>query len=603
LDADKELRRAGWRLMRSAVKPHRTSMWTGVLAGLGWTVARVAVPTMVGIAVDRTIVKHHDNGALFRWVIAILVVGAVQALCTAMRRYAAFHLAIRVETDIRMRLVAHLQRLHFAFHDESQTGQLMSRANSDIQQINNVVLLVPLTIASTVTMAAVLGILIYRSPGLAFFALVSLPILNVAATRFTRHMYPVGLQQQQALAEVSNVAEETVTAIRVVKGFGAERRQIEALRGHTETVYQRSIAAANLRSNFLPMIDLLPTLGLVGILWYGGHQVLAGHLTIGDVIAANFYVLMLIWPLRMVGMLLGQIPRAVSAAGRIHEVLSTDTAVAERPGARGLPDGSGELRFEGVTFSYGRGRPVLEDLDLVIRGGEAVALVGATGSGKTTIARLVPRFYDVTAGRVLLDGADVRELRLTDLRRAVGIVFEDTFLFSESVRANIAFAQPDASTERVRAAARLAGADGFIDELPNGYETIVGQHGFTLSGGQRQRISIARAVLSDPRVLILDDATSSVDPTKEHEIRSALAEVMQGRTTLIIAHRPATIALADRVVLLDGRRVVAEGTHDGLLATSEAYRSVLARAELEGSAHQISEEDAAELLRLSGDTR
>ena len=603
MEAEKELRGAGWRLMRSAVKPHRKSVWIGVAAGLGWTAARVAVPTMVGIAVDRTIVNHHDNGALLRWVIAILAVGAIQALCTAVRRYAAFALAIRVETDIRMRLVAHLQRLHFAFHDESQTGQLMSRANSDIQQINNVILLVPLTIASTVTMFTVLGILIYRSPGLAFFALATLPILNVAATRFTKRMYPVGLQLQQGLAEVSNVVEETVTAVRVVKGFGAERRQIEALRGQTETVYERSIQAANLRSGFLPMIDLLPTLGLVGILWYGGQQVLAGHVTVGDIIAANFYVIMLIWPLRMVGMLLGQIPRAVSAAGRIHEVLATDAAVAERPDARPLPAGSGELTFEGVTFAYGRGRPVLEDLDLVIRGGEAVALVGATGSGKTTIARLVPRFYDVTAGRVLLDGVDVRELQLTELRRAIGIVFEDTFLFSESVRANIAFAQPDASMERVRAAARLAGADVFIDDLPDGYDTIVGQHGFTLSGGQRQRISIARAVLSDPRVLILDDATSSVDPTKEHEIRAALAEVMQGRTTLIIAHRPATIALADRVVLLDGRRVIAEGSHEGLLVTSEEYRAVLARAEVSGSGHQVAEEDAAELLRLSGDTR
>jgi len=603
VDAEKALRRAGWRLMWSAVKPHRKSVWTGVIAGLGWTAARVAVPTMVGIAVDRTIARHHDNPALLRWVIAILAVGAVQALCTAMRRYAAFALAIRVETDIRMRLVAHLQRLHFAFHDESQTGQLMSRANSDIQQINNVVLLVPLTIASTVTMFAVLGILVYRSPGLAFFALATLPILNVAATRFTKRMFPVGLQLQQALAEVSNVVEETVTGVRVVKGFGAERRQVEALRHQTENVYDRSIEAANLRSNFLPLIDLLPTLGLVGILWYGGHQVLAGHLTIGDIIAANFYVLMLIWPLRMVGMLLGQIPRAVSAGGRIHEVLATDAAVAERPDARPLPAGSGELRFEGVTFGYGRGRPVLEDLDLVIRGGEAVALVGATGSGKTTIARLVPRFYDVTAGRVLIDGVDVRDLKLTELRRAIGIVFEDTFLFSESVRANIAFAQPDAPMERVRAAARLAGADTFIDELPDGYDTVVGQHGFTLSGGQRQRISIARAVLSDPRVLILDDATSSVDPTKEHEIRAALAEVMHGRTTLIIAHRPATIALADRVVLLDGRRVVAEGTHDGLLVSSEAYRAVLARAEVEGSEHGVSEEDAAELLRLAGADR
>ncbi len=541
------------------------------------------------------------------WKVAILAVGAIQAACTGVRRYAAFALAFRVETDIRMRLVAHLQRLHFAFHDEAQTGQLMSRGNSDIQQINNVVLLVPLTIASTVTMILVLAILIYRSPGLAFFALASLPLLNVAATRFTRRMFPVGLSLQQRLAEVSNVVEETVSGIRVVKGFGAERRQIESLRGETDAVFDRSIAAANLRAGFLPLIDLLPTLGLVGILWYGGHQVLSGHLTLGDIVAANFYVLMLIWPLRMVGMLLGQVPRAVSAGGRIHEVLATDPAIAERPGARPLPaSGSGELRFEGVTFAYGRGRPVLEDLDLVIRGGEAVALVGATGSGKTTIARLVPRFYDVSAGRVLLDGVDVRDMRLTDLRRAIGIVFEDTFLFSESVRANIAFAEPDAPMERVRAAARLAGADGFVAALPDGYETIVGQHGFTLSGGQRQRISIARAVLSDPRVLILDDATSSVDPTKEHEIRAALAEVMHGRTTLIIAHRPATIALADRVVLLDAHRVVAEGTHESLLASSEAYRTVLARAELDGSAHHVADEDAAEadhLLRLSEDAR
>jgi ATP-binding cassette subfamily B protein len=599
VEADKELRRDGWRLMRSTVRPHRRMVWVGVAAGLVWTAARVAVPTMVGIAVDRAIVKRHDNGALMRWVIAILAVGALQAFCTGIRRYAAFKLAYRVETDIRMRLVAHLQRLHFAFHDEAQTGQLMSRANSDIQQINNVVLLVPLTIASTVTMLLVVAILVYRSPGLAFFALVSLPVLNVAATRFTRRMYPVGLELQQRLAEVSSVVEETVSGIRVVKGFGAERRQVESLRVETDAVFERSIAAANLRAGFLPLIDLLPTLGLVGILWYGGHQVLSGHLTVGDIVAANFYVLMLIWPLRMVGMLLGQIPRAVSAAGRIHEVISTDPAISERAGARALPvGGPGELRFEGVTFAYGRGRPVLEDLDLVIRGGEAVALVGATGSGKTTIARLVPRFYDVTDGCVLLDGVDVRDLNLTELRRAIGIVFEDTFLFSESVRSNIAFAEPDAPMERVRAAARLAGADGFVSALPGGYETVVGQHGFTLSGGQRQRISIARAVLSDPRVLILDDATSSVDPTKEHEIRAALAEVMRGRTTLIIAHRPATIALADRVVLLDGHRVVADGTHESLLATSDAYRAVLARAELDGSEHHAAEEEVAELVGL-----
>jgi ATP-binding cassette subfamily B protein len=270
----------------------------------------------------------------------------------------------------------------------------------------------------------------------------------------------------------------------------------------------------------------------------------------------------------------------VAASARVHDVLVTDPEIVDAPQARSLPAGPGELRFEQVTFGYGNGRAVLDGFDLVVPGGQAVALVGATASGKSTVARLIPRFYDVDEGRILLDGVDVRDQRLAELRRAVGLVFEDTFLFTESVRDNIAFAEPGAPMDTVRRAARLAGAEEFIEGLPHGYDTLLGQHGYTLSGGQRQRVAIARAVLADPKVLILDDATSSVDPSKEHEIRAALAEVMRDRTTLIIAHRPATIALADRVVLLDGGRIVADGTHDGLLATSERYREVLARAEL-----------------------
>lgn len=591
-------RAAGRRVMAAAVRPHLAWVALGIGAGLAWTAARVSVPAITGAAIDGG-VESDSEGALAGWVGMLLLAGAIQAVSTGVRRYAAFRLALRVETDLRMRLVAHLQRLHFAFHDQAQTGQLMARANSDIAQVQNVVLLIPLTIASTLTMIAVAVVLVVRDPLLAAFALATLPLLQFAAMRFSHSMFPIGVAQQEKLAELSGVVEESVTGVRVVKGFGAEARQLERLAVEADGVYERSLAAAYLRAWFLPLIDLLPTLGLVGILWYGGHQVLDGDLTVGDVVAANFYVLMLIWPLRMLGMLLGQIPRALAAAARIHEVLATEPVIADRPGARPLPNGAGEICFEGVAFSYGRGIPVLHDLDLTIRGGEAVALVGATASGKSTVARLLPRFYDVSAGRVSIDGIDVRDVRLHDLRRAIGIVFEDTFLFTQSVRDNIAFAEPDASLEDVRTAARLAGADEFVRSLPDGYETLVGQHGYTVSGGQRQRLAIARAVLADPRVLILDDATSSVDPSKEHEIRAALAEVMHGRTTIVIAHRPATIALADRVVLLDGGRVVADGTHDMLLATSERYRQVLARVEVDAIENHVDDEGSAAALRAS----
>ncbi len=567
--------------MRQSVRPHRVWSWLGIMAGLGWTAARVSVPAIAGAAINQ--INGHGGHSLAFWVMVLLLAGVFQAIFTGLRRYAAFRLALRVETDLRMRLVAHLERLHFAFHDEAQTGQLMANANSDIMQVQNVVLLIPLTIASTLTMGAVIVLLVLRSPGLALFALGALPLLQISATLFSRRMFPIGLAQQDALAAYSGVVEESITGVRVVKGFGSEARQVARLDVEAERVYERSIAAAKLRAWFLPLIDLLPAMGLVGILWFGGHQVLTGHLNDGDIVAANFYVLMLIWPLRMLGMLLGQIPRAVAAAGRIHDVLITEPRIANAAHPVALPaDGPGELRFEAVRFGYRRSaHPVLDGLDLVIDGGEAVALVGATASGKSTVARLVPRFYDVDAGVIRIDGVDVRDADLHEVRRAVGIVFEDTFLFTQSVRENIAFADPEAPLERVRWAARLAGADQFISDLPDGYETLVGQHGYTLSGGQRQRIAIARAVLADPRVLILDDATSSVDPSKEHEIRAALGEVMQGRTTLIIAHRPATIALADRVVLLDGGRVVVSGTHDELLRTNAAYRAVLARAEVD----------------------
>jgi ATP-binding cassette subfamily B protein len=577
-------RSTGWSLILDACRRRRAGIALGVLAGLGWTAGKVSVGLLVQRAVDRGI-EPEDMAQLRTWSFAIAGAAVVVGTFTGLRRYLAFREARWIEADLRDQLFAHFQRLHFAFHDRAQTGQLMSRANTDLQQIQAFVVMIPLTISNGVTVLAVTVILLATDPLLTVLALGSLPFLNVLATRFSRRLHPAVMGIQQESAELAAVVEETVAGVRVVKGFGAEGVQAARLRTEADDVYGMSMQAARVRATFLPALELLPNIGLIATLGYGGHQVLNGNLTLGELVSFNVYVVMLIWPLRMLGMIIAQGQRSAAAGERVHEILETAPVIRDNPHAEPLPDtgprgGRGEVRFEGVRFAYAADLPVvLDGFDLTVPAGQSVALVGATGSGKTTVARLIPRFYDVQAGRVVVDGADVQRVRLKALRKAVGIVFEDTFLFSDTIAANIAFADPDASAEAITRAARLAGAAEFIEALPEGYDTPIGERGFSLSGGQRQRLAIARAILADPRVLILDDATSSVDPTKEHEIRDALTEVMRGRTTIVIAHRPATIALADRVVLIADGKVAADGTHRSLLAESAAYRAVLAAAE------------------------
>jgi ATP-binding cassette subfamily B protein len=572
--------REGWELIVDLLRGQRRGIGLGVLVGLCWTVGKVAVPLLVSIAIDRGILAD-DRAALLHWSLAVAAAGLVAATFTGLRRYLAFRESRWAETTLRDRLFAHLQRLHFTFHDTTHTGDLMSRANTDLQQIEHLVVLIPLTVSNAVTVLAVVVILFSLDPVLTLLALGALPLLNVLGKRFSSRLHVPSMAMQRESAELATVVEESVTGVRAVKGFGAEQIQMDRLTHEADDLYRESMAAARVRAKFLPAMELLPTLGLVAVLGYGGHQVVNGSLTLGLFVAFNAYVILLIWPLRMLGMIVAQTQRAVVSAQRVHEVLATAPDIAgphhpipltDRHGARPV----GLVEFDDVEFGYAdHDRPVLHHFRLTVEPGETVAFVGPTGSGKSTVARLLPRFYDVDGGCVRLDGIDVRAVDLSELRRAIGIVFEDTFLFSETIGANIAFAQPDAEADAIERAARLAGAHEFVTSLPEGYATEIGERGFSLSGGQRQRLAIARAVLADPRVLILDDATSAVDPTKEHEIRDALTGAMAGRTNLVIAHRPATVALADRVVLLDGGTIVDEGTHHELLARSERYRKVL----------------------------
>jgi len=575
-----ELRRGGRRMIVAATR--RAGWWLllGLAASLLWVAAKVLVPLAARAAIDDSF-HPYDSAAILKWCALILALGVCAALGAGFRWYCAFYVAHRTEHVLRSQLFAHLQQLHFGYHDRARIGNLMARANLDLRQINQLVVFAPVFTANLVMVVVILTVLFTVNVKLTLLSLVSFPLLAVGASWFQKLLDPVAARLQERLADVSEVVEEGVAGIRVVKGFGSEQVQKDRLDDRAEQVRREAVALGTLRATFNPLLDLLPMVALVTVLYVGGKDAIDGVLTVGDLVAFSALLLQLVFPLRMTSYVVAQVARASASAARVQEVMVTEPEIVDDESAPVLPPGPGTVSFSGVRFAYHGGRDVLRDFDLEITGGESVALVGPTGCGKSSVARLIPRFYDVDEGSVCIDGHDVRTVRLGSLRREIGLVFEETFLFSDTVWQNLAFAAGggvgEVDRERIVHAARLAGADEFIRELPDGYDTLLGEHGFSLSGGQRQRLAIARAILADPRVLILDDATSAVDSTKEHEIRAALGEVMRGRTTLIIAHRPATIALADRVVLMgeDGR-IAATGTHAGLLATSAEYRRVLA---------------------------
>jgi ABC-type multidrug transport system fused ATPase/permease subunit len=554
------------------LRPYRRAVVVScALAALARGAAAV-IPFLVGQTIDH-IRASNDN--LWPLALAILAAGLVNLAFSSSRRLVAGQVSLGVEYDLRNRLYAHLQSLELGFFDSQQTGQLMSRATVDLQSVRFFLGYGLVFILSSVVTVVVAGALMFSlNPLLALLTLSPMPLIVWVAFRYGRLNRPAAQEVQQRIAELTADVEENVSGVRVVKAFAQEERQLERFEQSAGRVYDQSMVSTKLRAFYQPLLGFIPMLGMAAVLLVGGRQAAQGQITIGDFVAFYGYVAMLTGPVRMLGMALGMAQRAVASGARVFELLDRPPRLSAPEGAPPLPEGRGAIEMRHVTVAYDGSQPVLSDVSLSIAAGETVALVGPTGSGKTTLAALIPRLYDPVEGAVLIDGADVRGVDPESLRHQVALVSDDAFLFSASLRENIAYARPDASDDEVQRAASMAGLDEMVASLPDGYETLVGERGLTLSGGQRQRVAIARALIQDPRILILDDATSSLDATTEARVKQALREVMNGRTTVIIGHRLSTIALADRIAVLEGGQLVAVGTHDELIERSELYREI-----------------------------
>ena len=556
---------AWWRRVLPVIQSHRLTFITAIVLSFVSLIFQVLVPNMLSNDIDHTFVRHVAS--LHSDVISIVIVGLLAGATGIISRQFLYNTAYNVEADLRSLIYQHLTWLSFSFYDRVQSGQLISRANSDIRSVQMYSIFAPLIIVQCLIGVVAFAFMLSINWALALISMIVMPILYVVGIKMRRVMFPISWITQSRLAEVATIVDENVNGVRVVKSFAQEEAEINRLADAAEGVAWAYIKDANIRAVWSPWVQNLPQLGLALVLLCGGWMVVHGDLRYSEILAFSLYLLMLQAPFMMLGQLVMMGQRARASAGRIFEILDESPEIVERPGAYDLVDVRGAIDFNHVTFTYDNGAEILRDFDAHISPGETVAIVGRTGSGKSTVARLVTRFYDVSDGAITIDGHDLRDLTLSSLRANVGVVLDEPFLFSISIRDNIAYGRPDASLADIEAAARAANADEFIVRLPEGYETIVGERGYTLSGGQRQRIAIARTLLVNPPILILDDATSAIDVHVESGIYEALRGLLQQRTTIVIAHRISTIALASRVLVLDEGRVLASGTHEELLET------------------------------------
>lgn len=564
-----------WRRVMPIIASHRITFIISIVLSFASLIFQTLIPNLLNGAITNALEKH--SASLHHAVTEIIIFGVLAGVSGIVSRQYLYRTAYEVEADLRSLIYEHLTWLSFSFYDRVQSGQLISRANSDIRSVQMYSTFAPLILVQTSIGVLAFGFMLRIDALLACIAMIVMPILYVVGLKMRRVLFPISWITQARLADVATIVDENVNGVRVVKAFAQEEAEINRMSDAAERVAWAYIKDARIRGQWSPWVQNLPQLGLALVLGFGGEMVLHGHLGIGAILAFNAYLLMLQAPFMMLGQLVMMGQRAKASAERIFEILDENPDVVERPGAYDLLDVRGALDFDHVTFGYGPDVEILSDFDLHVDAGETVALVGRTGSGKSTVARLLTRFYDTNEGAVRVDGHDVRDVTLSSLRATVGVVLDEPFLFSVTVRENIAYGRPDAPLQDIETAARAAAAHDFIMELPDGYDTVIGERGYTLSGGQRQRIAIARTLLVNPPVLVLDDATSAIDVHVESTIYDALRSLMSTRTTVVIAHRISTIALARRVILLEDGRVVGDGTHEYLLAHSELYSEILAQ--------------------------